>query len=202
MHGPPTAVPEASTQQAGDDHGEQHVERDRAEPDPKRPVGTAERDQRIEPTDRHVSIEHGRGDMNHHERDAEHRDASMHAVDDEARPALRLQPGDVRDSKHNGRRQQHQRNHPGRPGRVPVRERVAGQRRSFKAHDPPETTTELVGAEETNGAVDELVEPELVELRAGQTRTRVEPEMVEPESVGWSRRSGPTSSRIRLRPVR
>ena len=57
---PPRAVAEAPAQQARDHERDEQVERERAEPEPQRPVRRRERDHGVEQPDRRKAVEHAR----------------------------------------------------------------------------------------------------------------------------------------------
>ena len=73
MHRPPGAEAEPGAQQARDDDREQEVARERAEPEPDRPVGGDERDERVLQPDRGVAVGDRRRDVNDEEDDREQR---------------------------------------------------------------------------------------------------------------------------------
>jgi hypothetical protein len=131
VHRPPGAVAEAGPQHAGDHHREQHVERDRAEAQPERPVRRGERHDGGDPADRREGIEFRGQHVRGHERHRQQRKVAVQPRGDHPRPARRGEPGGARDSEHDRGGQQDERHHAGGSRGIPQRARPGG-------HDPPD----------------------------------------------------------------
>ncbi len=85
VDGAPRAVGQPVAQQAGDDDGEDQVERDRAEPEPQRAIAGDERHERVDDADAHERVGHRGGDVHGDEHDGEERRVAVQQLDDQAR---------------------------------------------------------------------------------------------------------------------
>ena len=83
---PPRARADAMPQEARDRQCEHEVERDRAEPEPQRPVAREERHHRVLPPDRRKAVDDDRGDVEDDHDDREQRDVAVDGLGDEAGP--------------------------------------------------------------------------------------------------------------------
>jgi hypothetical protein len=82
----PAAQPDPRPQQAGHDECQHQVERDRAEPEPHRPVWREERKDRVLDADRGIAVGNGREHVCGDERDREQRDVAMKPREEHTRP--------------------------------------------------------------------------------------------------------------------
>ena len=89
MHGAPHAVAEMSSQEAGDDDGEEQVEGDGAEPEPHGAVRRAERDDGVEPADWGEAVDDRGGDVHGEGGDGEERQVAVESEGDESGPSGR-----------------------------------------------------------------------------------------------------------------
>ena len=106
--------------------------RQRAEPDPQRPVDAGERDHRVDQPDRREAVEHAGDDVDDEQHDHQQRDVAVQRVDREPRPARRDREAHrAEHAEHDAGGQQHQGHRTGAAGEVPVGARAGGGERAL-----------------------------------------------------------------------
>ena len=121
VHGAPGPCAEPSPEQARDDDRHDQIERGRAEPDPRRPVGRVERHEQVEQFEVRVRVGQQRRHMDH-DQDARHqRCVAVHEAHGESGQTEDRPTGPAADAEHDDDRQQQQRHHAGATGGVPER---------------------------------------------------------------------------------
>ena len=125
----PGGVADAVAQAAGDEDGQQEVEGQRAQAHVDRSVGGEERHEDVDQSDGHVAVEHGGGDVDADEHEAEEGHVAVDVLGEEAGPALGGPADRGHDAEEEGGAEQHERHDAAGPGQVP--EGLAAHRRRW-----------------------------------------------------------------------